>query len=271
MKKNKLIIIIAFILPFSLYNCSDEGNDDEYNNMETARVEIRLTDAPTQFDEVNIDIQSMSINSTDNETSGWREFSLLRPGIYNLLHFRNGADTLLGVHNVPAGDIRQVRLELGSNNYTVKNGFKSHIFAPVGKDEGIIIKVGDRLTANMTYRLWLDFDASRSLVAGGMGSVGPHFLEPVIRPYTENSGGIIEGVVLPPEAKTRVWAILDNDTLFTFPEASGYYRFSGIEPSGEWKIVYDANNLTYYRDEVRDSITVTRGGLTVIPTVRHKI
>ena len=267
MKKIEFYIAILFI-PFVLLNCSSDSEYDDPGVVDgTARMEIRLTDAPSPYDEVNIDIRSISVNSTNSETSGWREFSMIRPGVYNLLHFQNGIDTLLGVHNIPAGELRQIRLELGSNNTVKQNNYTYYIFAPTGKEEAITIKLDANLPANATYKIWLDFDAARSLVAHGMG----FSLNPVIRTYTDRSGGIIEGVVLPSEANTRVWAYMGKDTLMTYPGPSGYYRFSGLTPSGSWKIVFDASNRTYYQDVVRENITVTQGGLTVIPTVMHTV
>ena len=270
MKKSNSIVMVIVVIVFAFSYCTTENDDDFSGGNGTARMEIRLADAPTDFDEVNLDIRSISINSTDNEEKGWRELSLLRPGIYNLLDFRNGVDTLLGVYDIPAGEIRQIKLNFGTDSHTMLNGFKSVIFVPVEENgERVIVKHKAQLTRDMTYRLWLDLDAARSLVASGLGLYGPHKLEPVIRTYTDHSGGILEGIVLPPEAKTKIWAIANGDTLLAYPEANGYYRFTGIAPSRLWKIIFEASRLTYYQTVVKDSVRVERDILTVMPVMKH--
>lgn len=45
------------------------------------------------------------------------------------------------------------------------------------------------------YKLWLDFDAGRSVVEIGNGN---YILKPVIRIYSEATSGAIKGSVLPP-------------------------------------------------------------------------
>src|ERR1051325_8118562 len=94
-----------FILSFGLMSC---GNDDH-----TARLQVKLTDSPGDYQEVNIDIQGVEVNSEEGvQTSGWRALDVEK-GIYNLLELTNGLDTLLGSAVLPAGRISQIRLILG--------------------------------------------------------------------------------------------------------------------------------------------------------------
>src|SRR5690606_13795518 len=72
----------------------------------TAVLHVRLTDDPADYDAVNIDVQSIEIHSDE---SGWNSYDILNPGIYNLLNFRNGMDTLLISATLPAGHISQMR------------------------------------------------------------------------------------------------------------------------------------------------------------------
>lgn len=267
MKKNRLILILVATIGFAFLESCSDGEHDGYSNKETAKLEIRLTDAPSLYEKVNIDIRSMSINSTNDENSGWKDFPLFRPGVYNLTDFRNGADTLLAKADISVGEIRQIRLELGSKNSIIKNNFEYHLFAPVGKEQGIIIKCDASMQVNKTYRLWLDFDAARSVSTNG---IGVFFLNPVIRVYSDDTGGIIEGVVLPSEARTAIWAIMGSDTLLAYPNSDGYYRFSGLEPSDEWKLVFNPSRMTYYRDLIKDSVTVTKSITTTVSTIKLK-
>jgi hypothetical protein len=45
----------------------------------------------------------------------------IKAGLYDVLRFRNGLDTLFASANVPKGSVRLVRIELGTNNSVVKD------------------------------------------------------------------------------------------------------------------------------------------------------
>src|SRR5258706_7796793 len=87
----------------------------------TGHLQVMLTDDPASYDAVYIDVQKVEIKvSPDtNSNSGWQTINVLRPGVYNLLKFSNGIDTLLAAADVPAGKISQMRLVLGDNNSVV--------------------------------------------------------------------------------------------------------------------------------------------------------
>jgi len=77
-------------------------------------LEVRLTDSPGDYQEVNIDIQDVQVNPETSE-SGWQSLNI-KKGIYNLLNLANGLDTLLGIALLPVGHLSQIRLVLGTNN-----------------------------------------------------------------------------------------------------------------------------------------------------------
>src|SRR5262245_8181936 len=79
-----------------------------------AAVRIYLTDDPN-YDAIYVDIQDIEITGPD---AGNFDIDV-NEGIYNLLDFANGADTLIGSGDLEAGTISQIRLILGSNNSVV--------------------------------------------------------------------------------------------------------------------------------------------------------
>ena len=84
-----------------------------------SRLTVYLTDAPAAYDAVNIEILGMEIKATtDGGENGWQELPV-NAGIYNLLEFTNGMDTLLSTVELPEGRVSQLRLILGSNNSIV--------------------------------------------------------------------------------------------------------------------------------------------------------
>ncbi|WP_295124810.1 DUF4382 domain-containing protein [uncultured Chitinophaga sp.] len=262
--KNRLsaAVLAGLTLTALLFACQK----DDRNSQGKAKLEIRLTDAPASYDAVYVDIQKVMVHaSTDAETeNGWVELPLLHPGIYNLLDFRNGLDTVLADTEVPAGEINQVRLVLGNRNSVVIDGVEHELKTPSAQQSGLKVKFRTVLEAGIVYRLYLDFDASRSVVTAG--NSGQYILKPVIRGYSDAIGGSIKGIVLPPAALTQVWAIQNTDTLLALPDiATGHYFFGGL-PAGAWKLVYDAQ-VPPYRDTTV-TVNVATGVVTNVETIQ---
>ncbi len=261
MKYLKVIALLFISAAMIFWSCNDNNND---NSNGTTKLEVRLTDAPASYDAVNIDIQEIKINASDSENSGWQTLNVLKPGVYNLLDFRNGVDTLLASQEVPAGKISQIRFVLGSNNTVVKDGVSHLLATPLAQTSGLKLNLHTELVAGVTYRLWIDFDAARSIVEKGNGG---YSLKPVLRAYTEATGGTIRGNVKPAEALPIVWAVLGQDSVMAQPDIAGDFLIPGLTPSASWKIGFDANAATGYVDRVITNISVTAGKVTALDSV----
>jgi hypothetical protein len=232
-----------------------------------ATLEVRLTDAPGNYDAVYIDVEKVEVNvsSDTGTTSGWVTVPMLRPGIYNLLDFRNGIDTVLASKDLAAGNLSQLRLTLGNNNSVVLNGQSYPLKTPSARQSGLKFNIHATLTSGIVYRLWIDFNAGSSIVTTGNGGF---ILKPVIRTYTEALGGSITGYLLPGVANPEVWAIQGTDTLMALPDsATGYYLIAGV-PAGSWTINYNASDTLYKDTSFTTSVTtgaVTNVGKTTLP------
>lgn len=266
MKKQFLsAALIGLSLITGVIACQKDSTSD---NNGKARLQVRLTDAPAPYDAVNIDIQKVMINTSEDTstTQGWVELPILHPGIYNLLDFRNGIDTVLADMEVPAGRINQIRLVLGPNNSVVIGGIQHELKTPSAQQSGLKLKLKADLTAGILYRLYIDFDANRSVVTAG--NSGQYILKPVIRTYAEATGGSLKGFVLPKEALARVWAIQNTDTLLAMPDVTtGYYFFGGLNAGG-WKVTFDAQDSTYRDSTI--NVNVTSGIVTDAGTLTLK-
>src|SRR6266702_3813741 len=122
MKTGKVLYILAlWVMTGSAIFLSCKKST---SNSGSGHLQVMLTDAPAAYDAVYIDVQKVEVNvSADSGAgSGWQTVNVLRPGIYNLLKFSNGIDTLLAAADLPAGTISQMRLVLGNNNSIVLNG-----------------------------------------------------------------------------------------------------------------------------------------------------
>jgi hypothetical protein len=237
------------------------------NNSGTGHLEVRLTDDPSVYDAVYIDVQKVEVNvsSDPGASSGWATVTLLRPGVYNLLNFRNGIDTVLAAADLPAGKLSQMRLVLGDNNSVIIDGQSFHLTTPSAQQSGLKFNIHSTLASDIVYRLWIDFDAGRSIVNTGSGA---YILKPVIRTYTEAIGGSIRGYVLPSVSKPQVWAIQGTDSLLALPDpATGYYFFGGVN-AGSWNISFHALDSTYI--DTAFAVTVSTGVVTNAGTATLK-
>jgi hypothetical protein len=252
----KVLLAISFIAVLFMAACSKSDNG-------TSRLSVYLTDDPSAYDAVFIDIQDIQVNSSTDNTNGWQSIHLLRPGIYDLLKFRNGLDTVLASAEIPAGKISQIRLILGSNNSVVVNGTSYPLQTPSAQQSGLKLNIHADLIAGIEYRLWLDFDANRSIVVTGSNSF---ILKPVIRTYTQATSGSVKGIVLPPTGVNWVYAIQNTDTIASAkPDlVTGAFLMSGLS-SGSYTISVDA--FAPLNSTVITGVNVTVGQVSDIGTV----
>lgn len=217
---------LVFIAALGLAACTSDEK--------TARLEIRLTDAPGDYEAVYVDIQGVEINSQTGD-GGWKQLEVNK-GIYNLIEFTNGLDTLLATVELPAGKISQIRLKLGDDNSVVIDGDTQELTTPSAQQSGLKLNVHTELAEGITYKLWLDFDAARSVVETGSGK---HILKPVIRTFTEAQSGAIKGVVTPAESLPAVFAITGTDTVAsTYADQTGKFLLKGV-PEGTYTVSFD--------------------------------
>ena len=253
------VVLCAFI---GLTSC--DKNDDQASG--TSRLSVRMTDAPGDYEEVNVDIQSVQIHrdASDNG-SGWVTLSNINPGIYNLLDFANGADTLLASSDLPAGHISQIRLILGPNN-TLKlkdSGQIVDLKTPSAMQSGLKVQIHQELQADVSYVILLDFDASRSVVKAG--NSGNYNLKPVIRAITNAVAGGIKGVVTPAAAVPNIMVInAANDTIGALTDANGNFMVKGLT-GGSYKVVFDADSA--YTDVTVPAVSVTNNAITDMGTI----
>lgn len=145
------------------------------NNTGTTNFKVRLTDNPFNATEVNIDIREVRVNLRD-DSSGWASLNTIA-GIYNILDFQNGVDTVLAQGNIPTGTLKEIRFVLGDDNSIVINSIKYPLVIPSGSESGLKIKLNKRLNATFDSLL-IDFDAALSIIQTGAGDFK---LKPVLK------------------------------------------------------------------------------------------
>lgn len=243
---------LVFVAAFGLAACSSDEK--------SARLEIRLTDAPGDYEAVYVDIQGVEVNAGSGE-GGWKQLEVNK-GVYNLIEFTNGMDTLLATAILPAGKIEQLRLKLGDDNTVVIDGDTKDLTTPSGQQSGVKLNVHAELLEGITYKLWLDFDAARSVVETGSGKFN---LKPVIRTYTEAQDGAITGVIAPAESLPAVFAIAGTDTVATtYGDETGKFLLKGV-PEGIYTVSFDPKDG--FEPVQKTGVSVSIGAITDLGTV----
>lgn len=261
--KNKIFLaVLAVFVGWLGTSCS--------NNETTSRLIITLTDAPGDYDAVNVDVQGVEVHLSSDEESGWITLDNPNTGVVNLLELTNGISIVISDSEIPAGKISQIRLMLGPDNTLVMDEDEFVLDVPSGQQSGLKLQVNETLEAGITYTLKLDFDAARSVVQAGRS--GKFILKPVIRVITEATSGAVKGEVLPAEENVAVYAIVGEDTVVTtyaVADQAGYF-LEGV-PEGTYKIGFDPGDDSLYAKDSVENVDVTIGSITQLETVTLRL
>ena len=172
--KTLKIIFFAATLVVGISTFISCKKDKETNST----LQIRLTDAPTALQEVNVDIREVHVKFSDDSLSnnGWITLAA-NARVYNLLALQNGVDTVLATGIFPNDIVKEIRFVLGPNNTVKDNGTVYPLTIPSGSESGLKIKVSKALQATLET-LVIDFDAALSVKKEGPGD---YKLRPVLK------------------------------------------------------------------------------------------
>src|SRR5215212_11158430 len=107
--KNSILVLMAAVL---LFGCK---KDDNNNGGGYGSMRVKMTDAPGDYKEVNVDIKLVEINHNGN----WIALST-NAGVYDLLKLRDSVTVPISDSVViNRGKVTQIRLILGNNNTVV--------------------------------------------------------------------------------------------------------------------------------------------------------
>jgi hypothetical protein len=215
-----LIVMATVVIAVSCKKSSSNST-----TMQPSYLTIRLTDAPAVYDAVNIDILTVGVHVD----SGWYDFSLQNPGLYDLINLSNGTTALLvtGV-SVPAGTINQMRLILGTANTITVDGVTNNLQTPSGQSSGIKVKMNATIAPGVTYAVLIDFNAEKSIVKQGNGS---YLLKPVVYGNLVANIGQIDGTVVPVAGGNFASAWNATDTFNVYiNHATGYFLINSLVP-----------------------------------------
>ncbi|WP_462218993.1 DUF4382 domain-containing protein [Ferruginibacter sp.] len=230
-----------------------------------SELKIMMTDDPSViFDSIFLDIQRVEVKVEDSTGRERWDTLTIRAGVYNILRFRNGLDTLLAAGYIPNGEVEKIRITLGTRNSVVLNGA---IILLTNIDKVITIDVhGDVDHLDPRHlRIWLDFD--------GHGSIRFHNgrweLKLKIGHFSHGKSGELEGEIRPSGAlPATLMVIAGNDTLRAIPDNDGEFKIRGIKTNTVTLIIKPSNG---YKDSVINNIPIRRGNDTDLgKIVLHK-
>ncbi|HEU4788141.1 MAG TPA: DUF4382 domain-containing protein [Flavobacterium sp.] len=249
MKKFRLHALGIFtmaLMSLSLFSCND--TDDQNNNQVTSRLMVKMTDAPGDYDEVNIEVLDVMIKgSSDSGDNGWISIGdktqVGEGKIYDLLKLTGGTNIMLTDSLIPSGHLGQIRLVLGDNNTVVVDGQSFDLTTPSGQQSGLKLDVNQTLTGGTTYEFLLDFDVNKSIVDTGNSK---YILKPVIRVSTSEASGVIKGIVSPAVDYQVLASVQQGEQIFSAfvtmddkdgdaTDGDGAFQINGI-PSGTYTL-----------------------------------
>tara|TARA_R110002020_G_scaffold141455_6_gene313138 strand:+ start:49 stop:873 length:825 start_codon:yes stop_codon:yes gene_type:complete len=262
-------LLMAGLILFAM-SCS---SDEDTPNGSSARVNFYLVDAPTSYDEVWVEVLAVRVkvdedgieddDLDDEDDPSWVEIVYDESQPINLLELTGGNSEFLGTENFPQGEIDQIRLILGEDNYVIKNGERFEMKTPSAQQSGLKIKVDEYIEAGMSYDLIIDFDAAKSIVEAG--NSGQIILKPVLRAYIDEVSTGIIGQVLPLEAQpVRVTVQGEGDVMNTAVDANGNYKITGLD-DGIYTITFTPYET--YSVLVLESVEVEDGMITTVDPV----
>ena len=274
--KNIIRLALLCLLPTTvvLYSCQKDvtanGNGATDVNKPHA-VTIYLTDHQTPiFDSVFIDLQRLQVKLEDDTlpNGGWVNLAI-HPGVYNILRFRNGLDTLFATGTLPNARIRKIKLVLGTQNSAMKNG-QSFPLRVKDEDREVIANLDNsnfEITQTGQVLFWIDFDAGNSIQPdnSGSGNGNGYRLKSHIKIFTRSNSGRIEGRVLPRAADAIVKAVIGSDTATAIPDDDdGEFKIVGLN-AGTYKILIDGQNG--YNDTIINNVIVRNREDTHLSTI----
>ena len=215
----KILLIASFIVfGITLNSCSSDSNSGTY------AYNVRMTDAPGPYEEVNIDLKAVEVTGNNGQTVLLNTTA----GIYNLLEFSNGLSTLIATSELSDANVSQIRLILGPDNTVVVGGVTYPLDTPSAEQSGLKLQVNQTLLADIQNEILLDFDANASVVKTGNGA---YKLKPVVRTIVTAITGNIKGSITPIGTLAVVTATsVDAVEYSSSVNELGQFQISGLLP-----------------------------------------
>jgi hypothetical protein len=240
MQKVAMAMIAFALVAILAVSCQKEHGANDGVPAGQKRLQVYLTDDPSLvFDSIFVDIQLLEVKV---ETAGGAEFwdtLPIRTGVYNILKFRNGVDTLLTSSYIPNGEVKKIRLTLGTQNAVMKNGVRFPLTVH-NNERQVVIDIPD--------------------VDGSVIRLRDNVFElrPRIHTFSNSRDARIEGEIKPKQALPAIVRVVAGaDTLLAVTESDkGKFKIRGIRTGTVQLTILPSNG---YRDSVMSNLLVSPG------------
>ena len=261
-------------MSLSLFSCNDDDNTQG-----TSKLMVRMSDAPGDYDEVNVEVLDVMIkSSTDSGEEGWisvgDKTQVGEGKIYDLLKLTGGTNIMLTDSLIPSGYLGQIRLVLGDQNTVVVDGETFDMTTPSSQQSGLKLQVNQTLTDGLTYEFLLDFDVDKSIVTTGNSD---YVLKPVIRISAVEATGVIKGVLSPAVDYQVLASVQLGDQIFSAyvtmddkdgdsNDGDGAFQINGI-PSGTYTLTLTPDPVSGKTPKLIPNVIVVNGQTTNVGNV----
>lgn len=182
--------LVLGLITFLTISCNDINTSGD---RAPAHMNVHLTDAPAEYQEVNVDVQGLRIHFTptagDTASAGngdgkWIDLPI-DPEIINLLELTDTSILLSDADDLDPGRYKEFRLMLGDENTVVIDSVSHDLKVPSGQESGFKIKFQTELEAGEELDVMIDFDAAKSVHKAGRS--GMYILKPVLKAFVQSS------------------------------------------------------------------------------------
>ena len=269
-------VVAAAVILFA--GCSsDHASAPGYGTMN-----VRMTDDPGEFDQVNLvitqvsaraedfdpdttDVDTTDADGEDDDGGGWIVLEN-DPATFDLMTLQNGQFATIGSALVPAGHYTEIRLKLGAGSNVVVDGVTHSLVVPSGMQSGLKLKGSFDVPTGGVFDIALDFDAGRSIFQTGTGQ---YMLKPVIKILAVRVAGGITGHLLPAGVGATIYATQLPDTAGSARAAADGHFMLAVLSAGSYDLTVHPDSgyrdTTLFGVSVETGLTRDVGGIQLTP------
>jgi hypothetical protein len=254
----KQLLALGLVVAAGMYllaGCSA----DRQTGASLGHVSVRLTDAPGDYEQVNLVVNEVSVHRDGDGADTWETLKLDSTTTFDLIQLQGGVLRAARRRRRSRGALHAGasapgrRLERGGERtaYPLK--------VPSGMESGYKLIGAFDVPAGGAVDLTLDFDAARSIVHTGNGK---YMLKPTCRLIVNpvQNTGAITGHLLPEGVAATIVAVADTDTVqTTSPGADGRFTLAQLL-AGTYAV--KIHPATTFRDTTLGGVNVTAGQTT---------
>lgn len=248
-----LVMAVGTFLATGFTSCKKDNENEAKGNT----FKVRMTDAPGDFLQLNVQVTSVDVYSSSSQN--WVNLSSQTQS-FNVLSLTNGNELEIASNTqVSAGTYTKLRITFSSQaSIQLVGGGSALALNWTGGTQQVEININQQVSASTGANLLVDFNVAESVTEIG----GIFNLNPVITVISNESTGA-KGKV---EGASSVMVKLQNGSksYTTYINAQGNFLLRGVEP-GTYTAQFWASGAISAHEV--NNVTVTQGQITSMGTI----